>query len=286
MIADKPEIANQTTDELDLLDLLERFALFLRKHRFLFLAALVAGILLGTTNYYFSGKSYRSRLILHSPILTNEEQIEIIDNWNELLRRGDYGTLAGIMNCPENLVSGLGSIQGSEILKNYSASSPNGFYIDVRVRSNSILPDLQRAIVSGLNNTEFVKQRVTDKGRRLAELIATLQSEIARLDSTKSSIENILSNREKNSSALMVNVAGVNQELIELHEKLLSYQEEFKMNSGVLVLQGFIPFNTPVSMSLRVSIFLGLLVGMSAAFVIAVLMALRDRLKNRIPRNA
>jgi hypothetical protein len=62
------------------------------------------------------------------------EELEIINYWNELLKRNEYNALAQSFNCDESMLHDVVSIEGSEILKNYSASNPNGFYIDARVK--------------------------------------------------------------------------------------------------------------------------------------------------------
>src|SRR5215510_13355567 len=138
---------NIVSDDIDLISIAERAFLFFRRYRTAFIIAIVVGIALGCLRYYTSGKLYKSRLILHSSFLTNLEEIEIINYWNELLKRSEYGALAQSFNCNEKMLHNVVSIEGSEILKNYSSSNPNGFYIDARIKDNTVLPDLQRALV-------------------------------------------------------------------------------------------------------------------------------------------
>jgi hypothetical protein len=285
MNADKPQ-QSAGQDYVDLVSLLERMILYLRRFWVLFVVAAIAGIFLGCVIYFASPKIYRSRIILHSSYLTNSEQIEIVDYWNELLKRNEKPTLARIVHCDENLLSYVTSMEGAEILKNYSATNPNGFYIDVKVKNNSILPELQQAIVDGLNNTELVKQKLILRKEDLNQLIEKVTIEIGKLDSIKSNIENIISNKEKNSSSLMLDVTGVNRELIDMNEKLLSYQEELRFASGVQVVQGFVPLNTPVSISLKVMIVLGLILGLSIAYAITLAVYVRTRLIKRKIANA
>ena len=200
MNEDKPQ--QNPEDDVDLISLLERMVLFFRRFGGIFIVAAITGILLGCLVYFTSSKIYRSRMILHSSYLTNEEQIEIVDSWNELLKRNERVTLGHILNCDESLLNDVTSMEGADILKNYSATNPNGFYIDAKVKNNSILPQLQKAILDGLNNTEFVKQKLASRKENLKELIDKLSIEIKKLDSVKSEIENIISNKERNSSTL------------------------------------------------------------------------------------
>jgi hypothetical protein len=281
----KPQYS--TSDDIDLVNILERAFLFFQKYRKVFLISVIAGIALGCLKYYTSGKMYKSRLILHSSYLTNLEEIEIIDYWNELLKRTEYAALAQSFNCDEGMLKKVASIEGSEILKNYSAANPNGFYIDVRVKDNSILPQLQKAIVYGLNNTEYVKQKLELRKKDLETLIDKVTIELQKLDSLKKNIEAAITTREKNSTSFMLNIPGVNREFIDMNEKLLSYYEELKFNStGIQVLQSFISLDTPVSISLKVMILLGIILGLAIGFIYASLNTVKHRLKKRASLNA
>jgi hypothetical protein len=281
----KPQYS--TSDDIDLVNILERAFLFFQKYRKVFLISVIAGIALGCLKYYTSGKMYKSRLILHSSYLTNLEEIEIIDYWNELLKRTEYAALAQSFNCDEGMLKKVASIEGSEILKNYSAANPNGFYIDVKVKDNAILPQLQKAIVYGLNNTEYVKQKLELRKKDLETLIDKVTIELQKLDSLKKNIEAAITTREKNSTSFMLNIPGVNREFIDMNEKLLSYYEELKFNStGIQVLQSFISLDTPVSISLKVMILLGIILGLAIGFIYASLNTVKHRLKKRASLNA
>jgi len=275
------------SDDIDLINIVERAFLFFRRYRIAFVIAIVAGIALGCLRYYTSGKIYKSRLILHSSFLTNLEEIEIINYWNELLKRNEYAALAQSFNCNESILHNVLSIEASEILKNYSASNPNGFYIDARVRNNAVLPALQKALIYGLNNTEYVKQRLSLRKKDLETLIDKVTAEIQKLDSVKKSIETVITSREKNSSSFMLDIPGVNKEFLDMNEKLLSYHEELQFStSGIQVLQSFVPLNTPVSISLRVMILIGILFCLFLAFIFTVVHSVSERLKKRASSNA
>jgi hypothetical protein len=275
------------SDDIDLINIAERAFLFFRKYRVALIIATVAGIALGCFRYYTSGKIYKSRLILHSSFLTNLEEIEIINYWNELLKRNEYTALSQSFNCDETMLRDVVSIEGSEILKNYSASNPNGFYIDARIKDNSILPGLQKALVYGLNNTEYVKQRLLLRKKDVETLIEKVTVEIQKLDSLKKSIETIITSREKNSTSFMLDIPGVNKEFIDMNEKLLSYREELQFSSsGIQVLQSFVPLNTPVSISLRVMILLGIAFCLFITFIFTIIQSVSERLKKRASSNA
>ena len=278
---------NTASDDIDLINIVERAFLFFRRYRVTFIIAIVAGIALGCFRYYTSGKIYKSRLILHSSFLTNLEEIEIITYWNELLKRDEYKALGQSFNCDESLLHEVVSIEGSEILKNYSASNPNGFYIDARIKNNAILPGLQKALVYGLNNTEYVKQRLSLRKKDVETLIDKVTVEIQKLDSLKKSIETVITSKEKNATSFMFNIPGVNKEFIDMNEKLLNYREELQFSSsGIQVLQSFVPLNTPVSISLKVMILLGILFCLFITVISTIVHSVSQRLKIRASSNA
>src|SRR5436190_14970852 len=106
---------NQPSDDIDLISLLERIYLFFRRFGRIFLIAIIVGILLGGVGYFLSPKIYQSKLIMHSTYLTNQEQIEIIDYWNQLLARNERKILAPILNCNEELLNQVISLEGVQI---------------------------------------------------------------------------------------------------------------------------------------------------------------------------
>ena len=86
-------------DDIDLFQLLEKMILFFRKYKWVFLIAFTLGLASGIFTYGRLPKLYKSRLILHSFTLSNPNFIQIIDNWNSLLKRGEHQSLASIFNC-------------------------------------------------------------------------------------------------------------------------------------------------------------------------------------------
>lgn len=280
MAENKP---NQPSDDIDLISLLERIYLFFRRFGRIFLIAIIVGILLGGLGYFLSPKIYQSKLILHSSYLTNQEQIEIIDYWNQLLTRNERKVLAPILNCSEELLNHVISLEGVQIQKNYSSTDPNGFYINARVRDNSILPDLQAAIIYGLNNTQYLKEKISEKRQDLQELIDKATLEIHKLDSLKNTIESSIG---RNPISSLFNVESINKDLFDLNEKLVGYKTELRSLTSLKILQGFIPLNTPISRSLKTSIAWGVLLCLVVAYAFALLKYVEDRLKKRVKSNA
>jgi hypothetical protein len=267
------------SDDVDLVALLQKASLHFKRFGLAYMVAVFVGVLIGISLYFYFPKLYKSRMVLRPAYLTNGEHIQIIDNWDELIKRKESAGLSQLLNCDEKVISKLASIEAADIVKVFTPNNPNGFYVDVKVTDNSILPALQQAIVYGLNNSEFVKEKVLVRRENLKSMIIDVTNEIAKLDSTKTNVDDIITNKEKNSSSLMIDVSGLHRQMIELDEKLLGYKEELKFLNGVYVLQGFSRFDKPVSISLKVLIVLGLIFCLVITYVYTLIVLVKERMR-------
>jgi hypothetical protein len=270
-----------TPEDIDLLLLVERSLLFFRKYKWVFVIAVVLGLSSGFFIYRSLGKIYTSRLLVHSFILTNPEQIQVVENWNELLQKKEYEALAAAFNCRENIFYSLKRMKAEEIQKVFTGANPTGFFIEVNVTNNAILDDLQNGIIYGFENGEYIKERLAIKKARLKELIDKTGIEIERLDSTKKLVENIIEGKGKSSSSLIIDGSSINRQLIEMNEKLLAYKEDLKFTNSVQVLQSFSKFRLPAGPKLIPWLMIGLLFFLCLAYVYALYSAIKEKLKKR-----
>lgn len=274
---------NQGTEpeDIDLLLLAERIILFFSRYKWVYLIAIAGGLALGSYFYFSLDRIYRSRLVVHSFLLTNQEQIQIVNNWNDLLTKKEYTLLAEIFHSPADILHRLKTIKAEEIQKVYTAANPNGFIIEVNVTDNAILPALEKGIVYGFENIGYVKEKLDVKKANYRELITTTSREIQQMDSTKRVMENIMDGRGKASSPLIIDGSSINNELIAMSEKLLSYKEGLQFTNAVQVFQSFSPFKKPAGPKLLPWLFIGLVLTLSLAFVYTVLSSIRRRLKKQ-----
>lgn len=273
-----PELRN---DDIDLVVLLERSISFLKKYKWVFIAAAIIGLVAGFLCYRSLPKVYKSRLILQSTILSNQNAIQIVTNWNALLKSGEHTELAAAFNCKEDMLNKVKEIKAEEIQKIFTPNNPNGFILTAMVTDVSILDDLQKGIVYGFNNSESVKDKLDSKRNRLRELIDKTNAEIQRLDSTNRTVGNIL-NGNRSGSSLMIDVSGISRQLIELNEKNLFFKEELKFTNAIQILQGFSKFKRPVGPNLFVWLFLGLAFCFSIAFLYTLFSSVNQKLKRSI----
>jgi hypothetical protein len=261
--------------------LLERSILFFKKYKWIFLAAILLGLLLGFLRYRSLPNVYKSRLILHSFILTNQNDIQIVANWNALLKSREYTDLTATFNCGNDILHKVKQIKAEEIQKVFTPTNPNGFTIEVLVTDVSILEELQKGIVYGFNNSEYVKDRLIAKRTRLRELIDKTSIELKKLDSTKKVVENIINGKGSGSPSLIIDGSNFNRQWIEMNEKLLSLKEELNFSDAVQVLQSFSKFKKPAGPNLFVWLFLGLISCLSIAYLYALFSSINQKLKIR-----
>ncbi|HUS01351.1 MAG TPA: hypothetical protein VMY77_06475 [Chitinophagaceae bacterium] len=266
-------------DDLDLIMLLGRIFSFFRNYGRLIAICSVAGMLLGLLLFFVLPKRYSSTLLLHSFTLTNTEQINIIDNWNELLKKREYDAISADFNCDPEMLKKISSIKASEIQKLYIQNNPNGFLVEVIVTDTGVLDALQKGIINGLENGEYLKARLESKKSNLRHLIEKVKIEIARLDSTKKDIENSINNSNRSSSSYIIDVSGLTGQMIGLNEKLLGYQEDLKFTHAVQVLHNFAKFKKPDSPKLFKLLVLGFIAGFSIGYILAIYKYVQKRIK-------
>ena len=275
---------HKNPDELDLLQLLRNGLSFIRTFRAILFTSIALGFSLGFFLYISSPKQLSTRMILRpwflnqTGLLSNQEEIQIIENWKDLLAKGETNQLATTLNCDEQVIRHLKSISAEEILRTYEPNNPNGFLVNVSVTDASILQRLQDGIIYGLNNSPYTKQKIETRQMKDIALISELKKEISRLELTRNSIDIALKNNSPGSSLLLVDISRLNAESIELNEKMLGYQEDLKFLSGVQVLENFT--TGPLT---RKGLFkftlMGLASGAFIGYIISLLVYVARRLK-------
>jgi hypothetical protein len=280
-MSDDTKKAELRQDDIDLIALLERSISFIKKNKWTFLSAILVGLLLGFWRYRSLPVVYKSRMVIHSFVLTNQNDIQIVAGWDAVLKSRDYAAVSSTFNLSENILKKVKQIKAEEIQKIFTPNNPNGFTIEVLVTDNSILEQLQKGIVYAFNNSDYVKDRLIAKRNRLQELIDKTSIELKKMDSTKKIVENIISGKGSSSSSLIVDASNINRQWIEMNEKLLSLKEELKFSNAVQVLQGFSKFKSPAGPNLYVWLFSGLISCLSIAYVFALFHSINQKLKKR-----
>ena len=269
------------SDDIDLLALLERSIIFFRRNKWIFLTGIMVGLLLGLLKYATLPTVYKSKMILSSSLLSNQNYIQIAGTWNALLKGGDDEALATILNVSDNDLRKVKQIKAEEIQKIFTSNNPNGFIFTAWVTENAVLDLLQKGIVYGYDNCDYARDRLTEKRSRLQKLIEQTSSELNRLDSIKKAMENIIMGKRTTSTSLIVDGSTISRQIIDMNERLLNIQEELKFTNAVQVLQGFSKFNHPAGPNLYKWLLLGLITGLAVAYLVAMTRSIDQKLRSR-----
>jgi len=277
-MAEDPNDLESKRDDLDLITLVEKIISFCSRYGRLIAISSIAGMLVGALLFSILPKRYSSTLLLHSFTLTNTEHINIIENWNELLGKGEYDVLSKDFNCEPGMLKKVSKISASEIQKLYIQNNPNGFIVEVLVKDTGVLDELQKGIIHGLENGGYLKEKLNSKRANLAQLIEKTKSEIIKLDSTKRNIENSINNNAKSSSSFIVDISNITGQMMSLNEKLITYQEDLRFTSAVQVLHDFAKFKNPESPKLFKSLVLGFIAGFVIGYILAIYKYVKSRM--------
>jgi hypothetical protein len=270
----------KSNDEVDLMYLLSKTLYFFRRFGRIIFGSSLIGLCLSILFYWLSPKLYSSNLILQSTLYSNEEQSQIIKNWSALLNDNEHEILSQLLNCSPQLIKKLKSLSSDQIQKSAS-QTPNGFIVKVLITDNLILDSLQKSIVYGLENNNYIRERTIIRKANFIEMIHRVRTEIHKLDSTKALIENVINNKIRNTSPVIIDISSINTQLIQLNEKLLSYQEELKFVNPIHVLQNFTKFNRPKSPRLLKCILIGLFLGAFLGSMISLYLYLLNKLRSQ-----
>ena len=277
---------NVPEDEVDLFIVIEKTIRFLKRYGLMIFAIGILGLFAAIGFYYLGPKKYASRLILRPSTLTNLEYIQIVNTWNDMLYTKEYDLLAASMNIKPNILYNVNAISADEIQKLYLEKNPYCFIVFVNSSDTSILNTLQDGIVYGLENNEYVKERVAYKKESLQQLIGNISNEITALDSTKREVEKLLNTKNGNANSMIVDISNINSAKVDLNEKLSEYQEELRFTSAVHVIQQLNKLKKSERLKLRYLLPAGLLGGIFLGILIAVILQIIARYNKRYSANS
>ena len=107
------------------------------------------------------------------------ELINIIENWNAVLKDGEYNSLGERLNCDASMLKQVAKLSAAELQKLYIPNNPNGFVVTAIVKDNAVLDSLGKGIIYGFENSDYIKAKLASRRAILAELISKVKIEIS-----------------------------------------------------------------------------------------------------------
>lgn len=274
------KIVQDTTDELDLLALLEKAISFFTHYGKLLAGVALTGMLAGLLLFWRIPDSYSSSLVLQPVILTSPEQMQLVNSWAALLKEKEYQVLAGQWRVDRPLLKKLRSIEAEEIQKTFSPTNFTAFTITVKVTDTTILPTLQKGILYALDNGEYIKDKLAVRRNTLQLLIRSIDNEIDQLRNMQTTVEKKIQDGNNKGSGFIVDVSAIGSQIAALQEKKLNTLETLTFTSSVHALQNFYTPDKPESKLLKF-LFIGCAVGIMAGGATSLLIHVRRKMKIR-----
>jgi uncharacterized protein involved in exopolysaccharide biosynthesis len=267
-----------SSDEIDLLELLAKITLGIKNNFRSFVLAFVLGSLLGLAYYQLVPKVYESNMIVQSDILTESYGESITESMDLLIREQNLEILGSRMGIrPEKAASVVKIKVGSVKQKQSSTTDKenNTFVVTVRTTDNTLLPDLQNGLINYLRNNEFVKIRVRQRQDYNKTMIEKVGQEIRSLDSLKKRLFNGKPIYSKSAEMMLVDPTNIYSKIIELNKEQINYKNDLELVNSIQLVEGFTTYKKPISPKLSISLASGASLGIFFVFALIAIKGLR-----------
>ncbi len=259
-------------DEIDLVELLVKAVLLIKRNLVQIIIFFVVGTGLGYAYASLAPKVYESKMLVSSDILTESYSEKLFESLQGLIKEKNYNELSARIGLTPTESESLSKIKIESALKDkpQKEDEKKFFLITVELTDQSIQPKLQNGLIQFLQQIDFVKVRVEQRKKYYSDLIKQIDTEIQSLEEFKSKIYdgNFFQNSKGN---VMFDPTTVNSKIVELTKERINYQNALETANSVQVVEGFTQFDKPIwpkkSVSLAAGASLGLfLVGIMIAF--------------------
>ncbi len=264
-----------SSDEIDLQKLFLKIVLIVKENFLLIVSFFIIGTLLGFTYALIGPKSYESKMLVTSDILTESYTKELGDNLNDLIREGNTELLSTMLDLSQEEVSQVSSIDIAPVKKEGEINpsiedkkQPFFLSIEVNVSNQEVFPKLQKGIIFYLEGSDFVRLRVEQKKKAYAELIKKIDNEIQALEKFSREIYDGSYFDKNKGGDIMFDPTELNSKIVELTESKFMYEGKLEFANSIQVVEGFIKHLKPSSPNKSVSLAAGATLGLILVFAV------------------
>lgn len=259
-------------DEIDLVELLVKIVLLIKRNLVQIIIFFVVGTGLGYAYAMIAPKVYESKMLVSSEILTESYSEKLFETLEKLINEKNIQELSSKLGLGENECEYLSKLTIESALKDkpQKEDEKKFFLITAEITDQSILPQLQEGLIKYFQENDFVRLRVDAKKKMHQDVIAKIDEELKSLEDFKKEIsDGSFFNRSKGD--VYFDPTNVNSRIVSLSQEREALKEKLVLVKSVEVVEGFTQFNKPVwpkkSVSLAAGATLGLfLVGALIAF--------------------
>lgn len=261
-------------DEIDLVELLVKTVLLIKRNLIQIIIFFVVGTGLGYAYASLAPKVYESKMLVSSEILTESFSEKLFQNLQNLINEKNDPLIASNLGLTAEETKALSKLKIESALKDKPPSEDDKkfFLITAELTDQSILPKLQSGLINFFQKNDYVKLRVDAKRKMHQEVIAKIDEEIESLEKFKKEIvDGSFFSRTKGD--VMFDPTEVNSKIVGLTQEKESLKEKLALVNSVEVIEGFTHFNKPVWPKKSVSLAAGSTMGL---FLVGILIAFKS----------
>ncbi len=275
-----PENQMQSTnhDEIDLMELLARIVIGVKSNFRFLLIAFLMGSTLGVIYYQFSPKSFESKMLISSDILTESYSKTMTGDLVKLIKEKNVTSLSSKLGLSESQAASLSDIEiKSAIEKSDNIKEQEKTYLTIVCRSNdnTIWPALQNGLINFFETNNFVKIKVNQRTKYFTQIIEKIDKELIDLNELKGKIASGQLTQSSKENLVLFDPTTVNSKILELNKEKIDLQNKLELVNSIQLIEGFTVFEKPVSPKLSFSLATGASFGLIIVGVILAFTSLR-----------
>ncbi|MEQ8363088.1 MAG: Wzz/FepE/Etk N-terminal domain-containing protein [Cyclobacteriaceae bacterium] len=261
-------------DEIDLVELLVKIVLLIKRNLIQIIIFFVIGTGLGYAYASLAPKVYESKMLISSEILTESYSEKIFETLQNLVKEKNYEGLSaktGLSNDESKSVSKI-KIESALKDKPQKEDEKRFFLITVELTNQKILTKLQNGLIQFLQQNDFVRIRVDQRKKYYSDLIKKVDNEITSLEEFKNRIYNgkFFENTRGN---IMFDPTEVNTKIVELSKERGGLVMALETANSVQVVESFTQFDKPIWPKKSVSLAAGATLGL---FLVSLMIAFKS----------
>lgn len=259
-----------------------------RKWKFLMLAGLVLGLIVGYIYYSKKPSYFKASMVVVFNELTKKTYAEILDQLDKLTTPESAERLAAELKVSGEVANSIllidaKNINNGPLRMDTSTKTRQPFKIILTLTNNKSADTLQTGIINYLNNNPYLKKFKEEQRRNFIDKISFIDRELAKLDSLKNAYTRSLASG--NSSTIYNNAFDPAE--IYVHSNDLVDQKQTMLSSinvegtAISVIDGFKITSSPQSASLLRYLLAFGGIGLAAGFILGFLLEAKKKVIRR-----
>lgn len=283
------------SEEIDFLEVIKNTLKVYKKWKKFLLYCLIIGTLLGGLFFFFTPKTYLTRMYVASNLLKGPSFIILMDDLQKHLKERNYGEVSAYLGLDIETVKKIDKVEVYSA-KNFAEKEFNDlitqadnddekelnnseFVIQALISDNLVAKQLEKGIIYYLENNTFSKMKSKQRKDGLRAVRTRLRSELSELDSLRYSLNDMYTNKGKfgESSIIMSDPSAIYNNILNLFRTEITTNDDIN-TPDIIIVQGFTTFKKQHSPKLSIC----LMVGFFGSLVFSIFYIVYSELKRKL----